>query len=237
MSNIELQPGFDFQQAGKEVLQIEREGLAQLDSYINADFTRACETIAACGGKVVVMGMGKSGHIGCKIAATFASTGTPHSSFTRRRPAMAIWAWSPRRTSCSPSPTPANPADPALIPVLKRQQITLICMTNNPESSMGKAADIHLCIKVPQEACPLGLAPTTSTTATLVMGDALAVALLKARGFTPEDFALSHPGGALGRKLLLRVSDIMHSGDEMPHVSADASLRDALLEITRKIWA
>ena len=95
MSNIELQPGFDFQQAGKEVLQIEREGLAQLDSYINADFTRACETIAACGGKVVVMGMGKSGHIGCKIAATFASTGTPHSSFTRRRPAMAIWAWSP----------------------------------------------------------------------------------------------------------------------------------------------
>lgn len=122
----------------------------------------------------------------------------------------------------------------ALIPVLKRQQITLICMTNNPESSMGKAADIHLCIKVPQEACPLGLAPTTSTTATLVMGDALAVALLKARGFTQEDFALSHPGGALGRKLLLRVSDIMHSGDEMPHVSADASLRDALLEITRK---
>jgi arabinose-5-phosphate isomerase len=107
-------------------------------------------------------------------------------------------------------------------------------MTANPESTMGKAADVHLCVRVPKEACPLGLAPTSSTTAVLVMGDALAVALLEARGFTPEDFALSHPGGALGRKLLLRVSDIMHSGDEIPHVSRDASLRDALLEITRK---
>ncbi|BEM89171.1 arabinose 5-phosphate isomerase [Serratia marcescens] len=235
MSNIELQPGFDFQQAGKEVLQIEREGLAQLDSYINADFTHACETIAACSGKVVVMGMGKSGHIGCKIAATFASTGTP-SFFVH--PAEASHGDLGMVTSQDIVLAISNSGESseilALIPVLKRQQITLICMTNNPESSMGKAADIHLCIKVPQEACPLGLAPTTSTTATLVMGDALAVALLKARGFTPEDFALSHPGGALGRKLLLRVSDIMHSGDEMPHVSADASLRDALLEITRK---
>ncbi|HGM6986714.1 arabinose-5-phosphate isomerase KdsD [Serratia marcescens] len=235
MSNIELQPGFDFQQAGKEVLQIEREGLAQLDSYINADFTHACETIAACGGKVVVMGMGKSGHIGCKIAATFASTGTP-SFFVH--PAEAshgdLGMVTPQDIVLAISNSGESSEILALIPVLKRQQITLICMTNNPESSMGKASDIHLCIKVPQEACPLGLAPTTSTTATLVMGDALAVALLKARGFTPEDFALSHPGGALGRKLLLRVSDIMHSGDEMPHVSAEASLRDALLEITRK---
>ncbi|MGM7650539.1 arabinose-5-phosphate isomerase KdsD [Serratia marcescens] len=235
MSNIELQPDFDFQQAGKEVLQIEREGLAQLDSYINADFTHACETIAACGGKVVVMGMGKSGHIGCKIAATFASTGTP-SFFVH--PAEAshgdLGMVTPQDIVLAISNSGESSEILALIPVLKRQQITLICMTNNPESSMGKAADIHLCIKVPQEACPLGLAPTTSTTATLVMGDALAVALLKARGFTQEDFALSHPGGALGRKLLLRVSDIMHSGDEMPHVSADASLRDALLEITRK---
>lgn len=122
----------------------------------------------------------------------------------------------------------------ALIPVIKRQKIKLICMTSRAESAMGRIADVHLCIKVPQEACPLGLAPTTSTTATLVMGDALAVALLEARGFTPEDFALSHPGGALGRKLLLHISDIMHSGEEIPHVSRDASLRDALLEITRK---
>lgn len=122
----------------------------------------------------------------------------------------------------------------ALIPVLKRLHVPLICITGRPESSMARAADVHLCVKVPKEACPLGLAPTSSTTATLVMGDALAVALLKARGFTAEDFALSHPGGALGRKLLLRVSDIMHTGDEIPHVNKHASLRDALLEITRK---
>ncbi|HFJ4331687.1 arabinose-5-phosphate isomerase KdsD [Serratia liquefaciens] len=235
MSNIQLQPGFDFQQAGKEVLQIERDGLAQLDQYINADFTRACELIAECSGKVVVMGMGKSGHIGCKIAATFASTGTP-SFFVH--PAEASHGDLGMVTTQDIVLAISNSGESneiqALIPVLKRQQIPLICMTNNPASSMGKAADIHLCIKVPQEACPLGLAPTTSTTATLVMGDALAVALLKARGFTPEDFALSHPGGALGRRLLLRVCDIMHSGDEIPHVSADASLRDALLEITRK---
>ncbi len=122
----------------------------------------------------------------------------------------------------------------ALIPVLKRQQVPLICVTSRPDSSMARAADIHLCVKVPKEACPLGLAPTSSTTAALVMGDALAVALLEARGFTAEDFALSHPGGALGRKLLLRVNDIMHTGDEIPHVGLQATLRDALLEITRK---
>jgi len=118
--------------------------------------------------------------------------------------------------------------------VLKRQHISLICITGRPDSAMGRVADVHLCVHVPQEACPLGLAPTSSTTATLVMGDALAVSLLEARGFTAEDFALSHPGGALGRKLLLHVADIMHSGDELPHVTRDASLRDALLEITRK---
>lgn len=122
----------------------------------------------------------------------------------------------------------------ALIPVLKRLHVPLICMTSRPESTMARAADVHLCVKVPKEACPLGLAPTSSTTAALVMGDALAVALLEARGFTPEDFALSHPGGALGRKLLLRVNDIMHTGAEIPRVSKDAPLRDALLEITRK---
>ncbi|NIG87846.1 arabinose-5-phosphate isomerase KdsD [Serratia symbiotica] len=235
MSSFQLQPGFDFQQAGKEVLQIECEGLAQLDRYIDADFTRACETITACCGKVVVMGIGKSGHIGCKIAATFASTGT--SSFFVH-PAEASHGDLGMVTAQDIVLAISNSGESneilALIPVLKRQQIPLICMTNNPESTMGKAADIHLCIKVPQEACPLGLAPTTSTTATLVMGDAMAVALLKARGFTPQDFALSHPGGALGRRLLLRVNDIMHSGDEIPHVSTEASLRDALLEITRK---
>ncbi|MGG6175681.1 arabinose-5-phosphate isomerase KdsD [Pantoea allii] len=226
---------FDFQKAGKAVLRIEREGLEQLDQYINEAFTDACRLIYACRGKVVVMGMGKSGHIGKKMAATFASTGTP-AFFVH--PAEAshgdLGMVGKDDIVIAISNSGESSEILALIPVMKRQKIKLICMTSRPESAMARAADIHLCIKVPQEACPLGLAPTTSTTATLVMGDALAVSLLEARGFTPEDFALSHPGGALGRKLLLHVSDIMHSGDELPHVTRDASLRDALLEITRK---
>lgn len=235
MSHLDLQPGFDFQRVGKQVLQTEREGLAQLDQYINEDFTKSCEAILSCLGKVVVMGMGKSGHIGRKIAATLASTGTP-AFFVHPGEASHgdLGMVSSHDIVLAISNSGESHEIQALIPVLKRQKVKLICMTNNPDSSMGKAADIHLCVKVPQEACPLGLAPTTSTTATLVMGDALAVALLQARGFSAEDFALSHPGGALGRKLLLRVSDIMHTGSELPHVSRDASLRDALLEITRK---
>ncbi|MCS2156212.1 arabinose-5-phosphate isomerase KdsD [Scandinavium sp. H11S7] len=235
MSQIDLQPGFDFQQAGLDVLEIEREGLAQLDQFINQDFALACEKIAYCSGKVVVMGMGKSGHIGRKLAATFASTGTP-SFFVHPGEAAHgdLGMVSPQDVVIALSNSGESNEILALIPVLKRLHVPLICMTSRPESSMGKAADIHLCVSVPKEACPLGLAPTSSTTAALVMGDALAVALLKARGFTAEDFALSHPGGALGRKLLLRVNDIMHTGDEIPHVSPDASLRDALLEITRK---
>lgn len=226
---------FDFQQAGKTVLRIEREGLEQLDQYINDDFARACALIFACQGKVVVMGMGKSGHIGKKMAATFASTGTP-AFFVH--PAEAshgdLGMVSKNDVVVAISNSGESNEILALIPVLKRQHIALICITGRPDSAMGRVADVHLCVHVPQEACPLGLAPTTSTTATLVMGDALAVSLLEARGFTAEDFALSHPGGALGRKLLLHVADIMHSGDELPHVTRDASLRDALLEITRK---
>lgn len=226
---------FDFQTAGKAVLRIEREGLEQLDQYINDDFTRACEMIYLCQGKVVVMGMGKSGHIGKKMAATFASTGTP-AFFVHPGEAshgdLGMVGHSDIVLAISNSGESNEIL--ALIPVLKRQHVKLICLTSRPDSAMGRVADVHLCVKVPQEACPLGLAPTSSTTATLVMGDALAVALLEARGFTAEDFALSHPGGALGRKLLLHVSDIMHSGDEIPHVTRDASLRDALLEITRK---
>ncbi|MBW7981635.1 arabinose-5-phosphate isomerase KdsD [Enterobacillus tribolii] len=235
MSHSDLQPGFSFQQAGKQVLRTERDGIVHLEQYINHDFDRACEMMIHCSGKVVVMGMGKSGHIGRKIAATLASTGTPaffvHPGEASHGDLGMITA---QDVVIAISNSGESGEILALIPVLKRLQVRLICMTSNPDSAMGKAADIHLCIKVPQEACPLGLAPTSSTTATLVMGDALAVAMLQARGFTAEDFALSHPGGALGRKLLLRVSDIMHSGDEIPHVSPDASLRDALLEITRK---
>ena len=235
MSQIELQPGFDFPKAGKEVLEIEREGLAQLDQYINQDFSLACEKIFSCAGKVVVMGMGKSGHIGRKMAATFASTGT--SSFFVHPGEAAhgdLGMVTPQDIVIALSNSGESNEILALIPVLKRLHVPLICMTSRPESTMARAADVHLCVKVPKEACPLGLAPTSSTTAALVMGDALAVALLEARGFTPEDFALSHPGGALGRKLLLRVNDIMHTGAEIPRVSKDAPLRDALLEITRK---
>ena len=235
MANDTLAPDFDFQSVGREVLKTEREGLEQLDQYINGDFTRACKKIFACTGKVVVMGMGKSGHIARKMAATFASTGTP-AFFVHPGEASHgdLGMVSKQDVVILISNSGEAHEILSLIPVLKRLDIMLICMTANPESTMGKAADVHLCVRVPKEACPLGLAPTSSTTAVLVMGDALAVALLEARGFTPEDFAMSHPGGALGRKLLLRVSDIMHSGDEIPHVSRDASLRDALLEITRK---
>mgnify|MGYP000380958434 FL=1 len=227
--------GFDFQQAGKKVLQIEQEGLAELAQYINDDFSLACEKIFHCQGRVIVMGMGKSGHIGHKIAATFASTGTP-SFFVH--PGEASHGDLGMVTEKDIVLAISNSGEAseilALIPVLKRKQILLICMTRSPQSTMGKAADIHLCIKVPKEACPLGLAPTTSTTATLVIGDALAIALLRARGFTAEDFALSHPGGALGRKLLLHVSDLMNKEDDIPRVSKEATLREALVEITRK---
>lgn len=235
MSKNTLAPAFDFIAAGKQVLAIEREGLAQLDQYINDDFRRACEALFRCTGKVVVMGMGKSGHIGRKVAATFASTGTP-AFFVH--PAEAshgdLGMVSPQDIIVALSNSGESQEVLALIPVLKRLHIPLICITSKPDSTMGRAAEIHLCVNVPEEACPLGLAPTTSTTAALVVGDALAVALLQTRGFTTEDFALSHPGGALGRKLLLRVSDIMHSGDDIPLITRTACLRDALLEITRK---
>lgn len=232
---VQKMTGFDFQQAGKKVLQIEQEGLAELAQYINDDFSLACEKIFHCQGRVIVMGMGKSGHIGHKIAATFASTGTP-SFFVH--PGEASHGDLGMVTEKDIVLAISNSGEAseilALIPVLKRKQILLICMTRSPQSTMGKASDIHLCIKVPKEACPLGLAPTTSTTATLVMGDALAIALLRARGFTAEDFALSHPGGALGRKLLLHVSDLMNKDDDIPRVSKEATLREALVEITRK---
>ncbi|MCW7761751.1 D-arabinose 5-phosphate isomerase [Photorhabdus luminescens] len=228
-------PKIDFQQAGKKVLHIERDGLTELEQHINEDFDRICELIFNCEGKVIVMGMGKSGHIGCKIAATFASTGTP-SFFVHPGEASHgdLGMITPKDIVLAISNSGESSEILSLIPALKRQKIPLICMTNNYHSNMGKAADIHLCIKTPQEACPLGLAPTTSTTATLVMGDALAVALLQARGFTAEDFALSHPGGTLGRKLLLLVSDLMNTGNDIPKVNRDASLREALLEITRQ---
>ncbi|WP_322975733.1 arabinose-5-phosphate isomerase KdsD [Plesiomonas shigelloides] len=226
---------FDFQHWGRHVVATERDSIAQLEQYINDDFARSCQLIYAASGKVVVMGMGKSGHIGRKIAATLASTGTP-AFFVHPGEASHgdLGMLSKDDVVLAISNSGEAHEILALIPVIKRLGNRMICMTGKPDSSMAQNADVHLCIHVPQEACPLGLAPTSSTTATLVMGDALAVALLKARGFTADDFALSHPGGALGRKLLLKVQDIMHTGDELPHVAPNASLRDTVLEISRK---
>jgi arabinose-5-phosphate isomerase len=227
---------FDFCRAGKQVLTTEMEGLKQLENYINLDFQHACELILnEIHGKLIIMGVGKSGHIGNKMAATFASTGTPsffvhpgeaaHGDLGMISEGDIVIAISYSGESSEILP---------LYPVLKRRSIKIISMTGNPNSNMATLADIHLQITIPEEACPLGLAPTSSSTATLVMGDALAISLLQARGFTKDDFALSHPGGALGRKLLLMLNDIMHIGDRLPKVTPDALVRDALLEISRK---
>ncbi len=226
---------FDYQKAAIEVLNTEINGLKQLSQYINKDFSRTCDLILNNQGKVVVMGMGKSGHIGNKIAATLASTGTA-AFFVHPGEAahgdLGMIAKGDIVIAISNSGESSEIL--SLFPVLKRLNISIVSMTGKPESTMAKLADAHLQITVPEEACPLGLAPTTSTTATLVMGDALAVALLQARGFTAEDFALSHPGGALGRKLLLKLSDIMRSGNELPKVAPTALIREALFVISQK---
>ncbi|NOH80154.1 KpsF/GutQ family sugar-phosphate isomerase [Vibrio sp. RE86] len=227
---------FDYRLAALEVLKTEIAALEQLDQYLNEDFVKACKMIIANkDGKVAVMGMGKSGHIGNKIAATLASTGT--SSFFVH-PGEAAHGDLGMIESGDIVLAISNSGESSeilgLFPVLKRLNIKIISMTGKPKSNMAKLSDLHLQITVPKEACPLGLAPTSSTTATLVMGDALAVALLQARGFTAEDFALSHPGGALGRKLLLKLSDIMHTGETLPIVTPNTVIRDALLEISQK---
>ena len=221
---------------GSRVIDIEKAALNNLYQFIDSvEFANACEMILSCTGKVIVMGMGKSGHIGNKIAATFASTGTP-AFFVHPGEASHgdLGMLSDNDIILAISNSGESSEILTLLPVIKRRGINIIAVTGKPNSNMAKLAQLHLCIQVPEEACPLGLAPTSSTTATLVMGDALAVALLQAKGFTEDDFALSHPGGALGRKLLLKVSDVMHSGDQLPSVSDSICITDALYEITRK---
>jgi len=226
---------FDFIATGQQVIATEQAALETLKPFINDNFQQACQLILECKGRVVVMGMGKSGHIGNKIAATLASTGTP-SFFVH--PAEASHGDLGMITAQDVVIAISNSGEAheilSILPVLKRLHIPLISITANGQSSLAQFANISLEIGKSVEACPLGLAPTSSTTATLVLGDALAVALLAARGFTAEDFALSHPGGALGRKLLLRVADLMHSGDNVPIVQEQTLIRDALLEISRK---
>jgi arabinose-5-phosphate isomerase len=218
-----------------DVLDIESRAVASLKARLNDDFVAACELCMQTPGRVVVTGMGKSGHVSNKIAATLASTGTP--AFFMH-PAEASHGDLGMITSqdllLAVSLSGETGEVVTILPVVKRMGARLLAMTGNPNSTIAQAADVHLDIRVAEEACPLNLAPTASTTATLAMGDALAVALLKNRGFTAEDFARSHPSGSLGKRLLLRVSDIMRTGDRVPAVSADVALRDALLEMTDK---
>ncbi|MEN9501166.1 MAG: hypothetical protein RI964_451 [Pseudomonadota bacterium] len=219
----------------KAVIETEIAALTALPSRLDHAFVQACETILACKGRVIVTGMGKSGHIGNKIAATLASTGTPafflhpgeasHGDLGMIVNGDVIIALSNSGTSEELL---------AILPVIRRLNVRIIAMTGNPHSPLAEAADFHINIAVDREACPLGLAPTSSTTATLVMGDALAIALLETRGFTAEDFARSHPGGRLGKRLLVHVRDIMHTDEAIPQVSPTASMQTAILEMTRK---
>jgi len=225
----------NFKQLALNVINIEQQAIAELSQFIDDNFTKACELMFNCRGRVIVVGMGKSGHIGGKIAATLASTGTP-SFFVH--PGEASHGDLGMITLDDVVLTISNSGETgevlAIIPVLKRIGAKIIAMTGNSDSTLAKLGDTHVCVKVSQEACPLGLAPTSSTTATLVMGDALAVALLNARGFTADDFALSHPGGSLGKRLLLRLADIMHKEDRLPSVHQDAKIKDALVEMSLK---
>ena len=226
---------FDFAASGRRVLDLEARGIVAVADRIDGDFSAACRVLLACAGRVVCTGMGKSGHVARKIAATLASTGTPafymhpgeagHGDLGMVTDADVVLALS-------------NSGETEevlmLLPVLKRQGNRLVAMTGRPDSTLAREADVHLDVRVPAEACPLNLAPTTSTTAALALGDALAVALLEARGFTADDFARSHPAGALGRRLLLHITDVMHAGDDVPRVPPDAPLSAALVEMSRK---
>ena len=219
----------------RETLEIEARAVQRMSSRLSDDFASACHLCMATTGRVVVTGIGKSGHIASKIAATLASTGTP--AFFMH-PAEAshgdIGMITNQDLLLAISYSGEFDEIITFLPLIKRLGVKLVAMTGNPDSTLANTADVHLDVGVTEEACPLNLAPTASTTATLAMGDALAVALLKYRGFTAEDFARSHPSGALGKRLLLRVSDVMRSGDEVPAVSTDVSLRDGLMEMTQK---
>lgn len=225
----------DLKQLGLAVVNTEARAVAALSERIDHEFVRACEYMLECEGRIVVIGMGKSGHIGGKIAATLASTGSPaffvHPGEASHGDLGMITA---KDVVLAISNSGETQEILTILPLIKRRNVPLIAMTGKPASTLAETADVHIDVSVSEEACPLGLAPTSSTTATLVMGDALAIALLEARGFTAEDFALSHPGGSLGRRLLLLIEDIMHTGDAIPRVPENATLSQGLLEISRK---
>jgi arabinose-5-phosphate isomerase len=226
---------FALKELARAVINTEAAAVTGLLTRIDEAFVAACQLILECHGRIVVLGMGKSGHIAGKIAATLASTGTPaffvHAAEASHGDLGMI-------TSDDVVLVLSNSGETdevrQILPLLKRLGVGIIAMTGKPASTLARHADVHIDVAVHAEACPLGLAPTSSTTAALVMGDALAVSLLASRGFTAEDFARSHPAGQLGKRLLLHIHDIMHSGDEIPRVPASASLSEAIVEMTRK---
>ena len=220
---------------GRAVIAREHQALAELGQRLDDNFARACHALLECAGRVVVVGMGKSSHIGGKIASTLASTGTP-AFFVHPGEASHgdLGMIMPGDLVIAISNSGETPEVLTILPIIKRMGVTLLAMTGRTTSSLGAAADICLDVSVEREACPHNLAPTASTTATLAMGDALAVAVLKARDFSADDFARSHPGGALGRRLLVYVRDVMHTGDALPLVTHTTSLLDALAEMSAK---
>lgn len=225
----------NFCELGLSVIETEAQAVFELGRKLDHRFNQACEFLLACKGRIIVTGMGKSGHIAGKIAATLASTGSPaffvhpgeasHGDLgmiTRDDVVLAI------------SYSGATQEIITLLPMIKRLNVPLIAMTGNQTSPIATLANVHLDINIKQEACPLGLAPTTSTTVSLVLGDALAIALLKARGFSAEDFARSHPGGSLGKRLLLKIDDLWHTNEYLPSIIESATIREALIEVTAK---
>ncbi|MEO6024991.1 MAG: KpsF/GutQ family sugar-phosphate isomerase [Burkholderiales bacterium] len=232
---MKVSHALDVIQAGKEVLEIEAYAVSRLAERLDETFAGAHELLLGCSGRVVVTGMGKSGHIANKIASTLASTGTPAFFL---HPAEAshgdLGMITQHDVVVALSNSGESPEILAIVPFLKRHGIKLVALTGNAQSTLSLVADVHLDASVEKEACPLNLAPTASTTAALALGDALAISLLQARGFSENDFALTHPGGALGKRLLIRVADLMHTGVRLPQVAEHASLQEALLEMTKK---
>ena len=229
-----LMPENHIREMGIAVLQTEAKSISDLISRIDEQFVSACQLMLECKGRIVVTGMGKSGHIANKIAATLASTGTP-AFFMHPGEASHgdLGMITDHDVVIALSNSGTTEELISIVPLIKRLGVPLIAMTGDPGSELASEAEIHLDISVEKEACPLGLAPTASTTASLAMGDALAIALLDRRGFTEQDFARSHPGGRLGRRLLLHIGDIMHMGNDIPRVAADVTLSQALIEMTR----
>lgn len=225
----------NFCNLGLAVIETEAQAVFELTQKIDAQFEKACELLLACKGRIVVTGMGKSGHIANKLASTFASTGSPAFFMHPGEASHGDLGMITRQDIVVAISNSGNTYEIiTLLPLLKRLEIPLITLTGNNDSTLAKTANINLDVSVKQEACPLGLAPTTSTTVALVMGDALAIALLQARGFSAEDFALSHPGGSLGKRLLLRIDELCHQGEELPLIHESATVCEALIEVTDK---